>query len=112
MTSAVPQHIAESVRRFHVDGRALDGALLALVAVLQPSDFTGLVERSLLGRLFPPVSGRWMAWAIAINDLSLGLCLVAATWSRHVRPLVLAWAGTWLFAVNVIKMTSLHAFGG
>jgi hypothetical protein len=80
--------------------------------VLQPSDFTGLVDRSLLGRWFPAATGSWVVWTIAVNDLSLGLCLVAAAWSRRVRPYVLAWAGIWLFVVTVIKVTSLHALGG
>ena len=53
-----------------------------------------------------------MVWAIVINDVSLGLGLVAATWSRRGRPYILAWAGIWLFVVTVIKVTSLHAFGG
>ena len=84
----------------------------ALVAVLQPSDFSGLVDRSLLGRWFPALTGSWTVWAIAVNDLSLGLGLVAVTWSRRVRPYVLAWAGIWLLMVTIIKVTSLHAFGG
>ena len=122
MTSAIPQSVAGPVRRSAVDGRFLEAALLAglagvflvnaLVAVLQPSDFTGLVDRSLLGRWFPAVTGSWVVWAIAVNDLALGLCLVAATWLRRGRPYVLAWAGIWLFVVTVIKVTSLHAFGG
>lgn len=122
MTTTMPQHAAAPARRLELDGRTFEGALLgglagvflvnALVARLQPSDFTGLVERSLLGRWFPLLTGQWMVWAIGVNDALLGLCLVAATWSRRVRPLVLAWAAVWLFAVTVIKVTSLHAFGG
>jgi hypothetical protein len=94
--------------------RGLAGVFLvnALVAVLQPSDFPGLVGRNLLGHWFPVVTGEWMAWTIGLNDLVLGLGLVAATRSRRARPLVLAWAGAWLLAVTVIKVTSLHAFGG
>jgi hypothetical protein len=84
----------------------------ALVAVLQPSDFTELVDRSLLGRWFPAVTGSWIAWAIGVNDLLLGLCLVTAIWSRRIRPLVLVWAAAWLLAVTVVKVTSLRAFGG
>jgi hypothetical protein len=122
MTSALPQSTAGTARRSPADGRILRAALLvgmagvflvnALVAVLQPSDFNGLVDRSLLGRRFPAVTGSWMSWAIGVNDLALGLCLVATTWSHRFRPYVLAWAGIWLFVVTVIKMTSLHAFGG
>jgi hypothetical protein len=84
----------------------------ALVAVLQPTDFTGLVDRSLPGRWFPAVTGPWIAWAIGVNDLVLGLCLVTAIWSRRIRPLVLVWAAAWLLAVTVVKVTSLRAFGG
>jgi len=103
-------------------GRWLEGALLAgmagvflvnaVVAALQPSDFTGLVGRSLFGRWFPAVAGDWTAWAIGINDGLLGLCLVAAVWSRRNRALVLAWAGVWLLVVTLIKVTSLKALGG
>ena len=122
MTSTVPPPLATTVRRPRIDGRTLECALLAglagvflvnaLVAVLQPSDFTGLVERSLLGRWLPVVTGDWMAWLIGVNDLLLGLCLVAAAWVRRLRPSVLAWAGLWLLVVTVIKVTSLHALGG
>ena len=122
MTRAIPRPAAGPVPRSHIDGQILEAALLAglagvflvnaLVAVLQPSDFTGLVDRSLLGRWVPAFGGSWVVWAIAINDLSLGLCIIAATWSRRARPYVLAWAGIWLFVVTVIKVTSLHAFGG
>jgi hypothetical protein len=116
------QRGAGVIGRLRLDARWLDAMLLgglagvflvnALVAVLQPADFTGLVERSLLGRQFPMVTGHWLASAIGINDCLLGLCLVGVIWSRPARPLVLAWAGAWLLAVTVIKVTSLHAFGG
>jgi hypothetical protein len=102
--------------------RALDGTLLAglagvflvnaVVAVLQPSDFTGLIERSLAGRSVPLLAGGWMTWAIAANDFVLGLCLTVSMWSRRARNAVLAWAGLWLLAVTVIKLTSLKALGG
>jgi hypothetical protein len=122
MTSTIQQNAAAPVARLRADRRCFDGVLLAglagvflvnaLVSVLQPSDFTGLVERSLLGRWFPIVTGDWMAWTIGINDGLLSLCLVTAIWSPRVRPLVLAWAGLWLLAVTIIKVTSLQAFGG
>jgi len=102
--------------------RWLDTALLggmagvflvnALVAVLQPSDFTGLVARSALGRTVPAMAGDWMAVAIGLNDLLLGLALVLALWLTRLRTYVLAWAGVWLLAVTVIKLSSLHALGG
>jgi len=120
MTSTT--HQRASIRPLGAGERRFDGALLgglagvflvnALVAVLQPSDFTGLVERSLLGRWLPVLTGDWTAWANGVNDGVLGLRLIAAIWSRSVRPPVLGWAGVWLLAVTIIKVTSLHAFGG
>ena len=122
MTSTMQERPTGPVGRFGIDGHRFDRALLgglagvflvnALAAMLQPSDFAGLVERSVLGRWLPAMTGDWMTWAIGINDTLLGLCLVAAIWSRRVRSVVLAWAGVWLLAVTVVKVTSLHAFGG
>ena len=82
----------------------------ALVAWLQPSDFVGLVERSMLWDLAPFDTGRWLAWAIGLNDLVLGLLLVRAIRHRRIRPPVLAWSGVWLLAVTVVKVTSLDVF--
>jgi hypothetical protein len=84
----------------------------AVVAIVEPSDVRGLVERSLLGRLIPAMNGRWLAWAVAANDTAIGALLLATTLTRRARPLLLAWAGVWLLAVAVIKLTSLDAFGG
>ena len=55
----------------------------AIVAVFEPSDLTGLLERSLVGRTIPTMSDRWVAWA-----------------------------GAWLLAVALVKLTALEAFGG
>ena len=82
----------------------------ALVAWLQPSDFVDLVERSMLSDLAPFDIGRWLAWAIGLNDLVLGVLLVRAIRHRSIRPLVLAWSGVWLLAVTVVKVTSLDVF--
>jgi hypothetical protein len=122
MTSTTGQQAATPIARLQVDRRLFDAALLAglagvflvnaIVAALQPSDFTGLVERSLLGRVLPVFAGDWMVWAIGINDGALALGLVTAMRSHRARPVVLAWAGVWLLAVTIIKMTSLDAFGG
>jgi hypothetical protein len=84
----------------------------ALVALLEPSDFTGLVERSLVGRVVPTMSGRWIAWVIAIHDLTVGASLLATLWIPRARPFVLAWAGAWLLAVTLVKLTALKALGG
>lgn len=83
----------------------------AIVAVVEPSDVTRLVERSVVGRVIPAMNGRWVAWVVAVNDLTIGAALLAAIWIPRARPFVLAWAGAWLFAA-LIKLTSLEAFGG
>jgi hypothetical protein len=84
----------------------------AAVALFEPSDVTGLVERSFIGRLFPSMNGRWVAWAVVVNDVAIAVALLATNWSPRARPVVLAWAGTWLLAVSLIKLTSLEPFGG
>jgi hypothetical protein len=83
----------------------------AVVALVEPTDFTGLVERSLVGRAVPTMSGRWIAWVIAVNDLTIGVSLLATMWIVRARPFVLAWAGAWLLAVSLVKLTALEAFG-
>ena len=84
----------------------------AIVALLEPSDFTGLLERSLVGRMVPTMSGQWVAWVIAVHDLTIGVSLLATMWILRARPFVLAWAGAWLLAVALVKLTALKAFGG
>ena len=108
--------------RVRIDARWLDAALLggmagvflvnALVALLQPGDFIGLVERSALGRAVPAMTGTWMAVAIGVNDLLLGLALGLSLRLTRLRTHVLAWAGVWLLAVTAIKLSSLDALGG
>jgi hypothetical protein len=116
------QHSAHPVRPLALQLQPLELVLVAglaglfvvnaIVAVVEPSDVTGLVERSLVGRMIPAMNGRWVAWVVAVNDLTIGAALLAAMWIPRARPLVLAWAGAWLFAVALIKLTSLAAFGG
>jgi hypothetical protein len=84
----------------------------AIVAWLQPSDFTVLIERSVVGRQIPAMSGRWIAWVIAVHDFIIGVVLLASMWIVRWRPSVLAWAGAWLLLVTVVKLTALNAFGG
>ena len=84
----------------------------AIVAVVEPTDVTGLVDKSLPGRVIPAMNGRWVAWVVAINDMTIGAALLATIWVQRARPLALAWAGAWLFAVALIKLTSLEALGG
>jgi hypothetical protein len=108
--------------RVRIDARWLDNALLggmagvflvnALVALLQPGTVTGLVERSALGRAVPAMAGSWLAVAIGLNDLLLGLALGLSLRLSRFRTHVLAWAGVWLLAVTVLELSSLHAPGG
>ena len=84
----------------------------AIVAVLDPSDFTGLVERSLVGRAIPVMRGGWIAWMIAVHDLTIGVSLLATMWFIRARRFVLAWAGAWLLMVTLVKFTALDALGG
>ncbi|HWM18220.1 MAG TPA: hypothetical protein VNO51_00940 [Ilumatobacteraceae bacterium] len=79
----------------------------ALIAWLQPGDFVGLVENSVLAGWCPVEPGRWVAWAICVNDLALGILLVVTIRSRRPRAAVLAWSGVWLLAVSVIKVSAL-----
>jgi hypothetical protein len=120
MTGA--RHSALPVRRLTLQLQPLELVLVAglaglfvvnaIVAVVESSDITRLVERSVVGRVIPAMNGRWVAWVVAVNDLTVGAALLATMWIPRARPLVLAWAGAWLFAVALIKLTSLEAFGG
>jgi hypothetical protein len=106
----------------NADRRAFEVALLAglagvfivnaVVAWLQPDDFVELVRSSVMSRHLPIDPGRWLAWAICVNDLALGVLLVASLRARRWRPAVLAWSGLWLLAVTVVKLTSLDALTG
>ena len=82
----------------------------ALIAWLQPDDFVDLVRHSAVAGLFPVEPGRWVAWAICVNDVLLGLLLVATIRRERNRAVVLAWSGVWLLSVTVIKVTSLEVF--
>jgi hypothetical protein len=79
----------------------------ALIAWLQPGDFVDLVEHSILARWFPVEPGRWVAWAICVNDLVLGILALVTIRHRQPRAAVLAWSGVWLLAVTVIKVSAL-----
>jgi hypothetical protein len=112
-------HVAPGLRKY---GRTFELALLAglagvfivnaLVAYLQPSDFVNLVASSVLSDHLPVEPGRWLAWAICVNDLALGVLLVVSIRLRTWKPAMLAWAGLWLLAVTIIKVTSLDVVTG
>ena len=83
----------------------------AVVAALQPSDFTSLVGASDLAQWLGISPGGWVAPVIFVNDLILGLGLISAIWARHtVRVVILAWAGLWFFVVTLVKLTALDSF--
>ncbi len=78
----------------------------ALVAWLQPQDFLGLMQKSLvinwLGNLDPLIP------VIAINDFALGIIILIAP--KNYRPYVYAWTGLWFLAITVVKLTALNVF--
>ncbi|HET9441900.1 MAG TPA: hypothetical protein VFO65_01185 [Acidimicrobiales bacterium] len=78
-----------------------------VVALVQPEDFTALVARSPLGRGLGLADLPVLAPLIALNDLALGLAVLAAIRLTRMRTAILAWTGTWLFAITVIKLTAL-----
>ena len=83
----------------------------AVVAAVQPSDFTSLVGKSAVADWLGISPGGWLAPTIFVNDLVLGLGLVGAIWARHaVRAVILAWAGVWFFVVTLVKLTALEFF--
>jgi hypothetical protein len=76
----------------------------ALAAVVQPEDFERLVADSAFA---PLADAEWLPVLIGINDLVVGLALIAAIWLSRFRLIVLAWAGVWLLAVSAIRLTSM-----
>lgn len=109
MTQPNPLPTTRSRWLDHVFLVGLAGVFLvnAVVACISPDDFTGLVARSTLGQWLRPDGTAWMAPAIAINDLLLGVAVLAATRFNRAKPPVLAWAGAWLLVVTVVKLTAL-----
>ena len=122
IASTSAQHAAQPVRRLALHVAPLELVLIAglagvfivnaIVAIVEPSDVTQLVEQSVVGRAIPALNGRWVAWVVAVNDLTIGMALLATNWTPRARQFVLAWAGAWLLVVALIKLTSLEAFDG
>lgn len=81
----------------------------AVVAVVDPDDFTDLVARSGFGQALRLDRVPWLGPAIAVNDLVLGAAVLAAARLTRARAIVLAWTGLWLLAVTLIKLTALDA---
>ena len=106
-------HLAGS-RRSRIAAAALDATLLlrlglaalflvnALIAWVDPDQFTSLVRDSRTDRLIDP---QVVLWGIRANDLAVGLALLFA-WNRWPR-LVQAWVGLYVFGVAVIKLAAL-----
>ena len=111
LPTARPRPQLHTLEFFLIAGLAGVFLVNALVAVFEPTDFTSLVGRSVVGRTVPSMGDRWVAWVIAVHDLTIGISLVATLWVLRARPLVLAWSGVWLLAVALIKLTALDAFG-
>jgi hypothetical protein len=81
----------------------------AAVAVMSPSDFTDLLDKSSLAETFHLAGSTWIAGAIFVHDVILGLAVLATVWipRRGLRLAILAWAGLWLLVVAVVKLTAL-----
>jgi hypothetical protein len=81
----------------------------AAVAVLSPSDFTDLIDKSSLADAFHLTGSVWVAGAIFVHDVVVGLAVLATIWIpwRGLRLAILAWAGLWLLLVAVVKLTAL-----
>jgi len=81
----------------------------AAVAVVSPSDFTDLIDKSSLAGTFHLTGSTWVAGAIFVHDVLVGLAVLATLWipRRGLRLAILAWAGLWLLVVAVVKLTAL-----
>jgi len=74
-----------------------------------PSQTSSPTARSLNS---PALAPDWVAPANAVNDGLLGVALLAVHRAGKLRAPVLAWAGAWLLAVMLIKLTTLVDRGG
>ena len=83
-------------------GLAVLFAANALVAWIDPDDFTSLVEDSGIGRLIDP---QVVLWGIRVNDFAVALAALFA-WNRFPR-LVPAWVGLYLLGVGGIKLAAM-----
>jgi len=81
----------------------------AAVAVVSPSDFTDLLDKSSLAGTLHLAGSTWIAGAIFVHDVLIGLAILATLFipRRGLRLAILAWAGLWLFVVAVVKITAL-----
>jgi hypothetical protein len=92
----------------------LAGVFLANAAVgwLEPAGFVKLTEDSRIGAWLRLGDAPWLVPLVCLNDLVVGLGGLAAIWSRRApQRLILAWAGVWLRAVTLLKLTALDVVG-
>jgi hypothetical protein len=83
----------------------------AVVALVQPSDFVNLVDKTAVARWLSLSTPGWVGPAIFVNDLLTGLAVFTAIWApRRIRLAVTAWAGVWLLVVTLVKITALDVF--
>ena len=83
-------------------GLAVLFAANALVAWIDPDQFTSLVEDSGVSRL---IDSQVVLWGIRVNDFAAALAVLFA-WNRFPR-FVPAWIGLYLLGVGVIKFAAL-----
>lgn len=74
----------------------------ALVAWIDPDDFTSLVESAGVDRL---IDSQVVLWGIRVNDFVVALAVLFA-WNRWPR-LVPVWVGLYLFGVGAIKLAAM-----
>src|SRR5215218_4335386 len=101
MTTAVQRESSRPASLAAIDatlvlriGLAVLFAANALVAWIDPDDFTSLVEESGMGRL---IDSQVVLWGIRLNDFAVALAVLLA-WNRFPR-LVPAWIGLYLLGV-------------
>jgi hypothetical protein len=80
----------------------------AVVAWIDPASFVKLAQDSRIGAWLGLGDAPWLAPVICVNDFVVGIGVLAAIWwARLPRRLILAWAGIWLLAVTILKLTAL-----
>ena len=109
MTTAIQRERSRRAHAAAIDttlvlriGLAVLFAANALVAWVDPEDFTSLVEESGVGRFVDP---QVVLWGIRVNDLAAALAVLFA-WNRFPR-LVSGWIGLYLLGVGAIKVAAM-----
>ncbi len=75
----------------------------AVVAVVTPEAFKGLITTNIIGQYFPASLIDAMVWFIALNDVFIGVAILSGKW----RYFIYIWAGLWLIIIAGIKATNL-----